>query len=242
MKKIISLMLIGAFFCSPLYAEQTPRGVAADKRVKIVNYDPNNVTRVNAHYGYQTMIVFDSDEIVQNVSIGDALAWQAVPVSNHLFIKPVAGSTTNMTVLTNQRSYNFQLESSNAKVGNTYELKFIYPENIALYQQSAVASSQNIPPTQYNWKYSFTGDKSQAPIQAFDNGKFTYFKFKQCGTSSLPAIFSVDSDRSETLLNYHMEGEYVVINRVAKQFTLRNGGHVTCVFNDAAIGDWKNLS
>ncbi len=242
MTKFFCALLLISLASTPLYAEQTPRGLSADGRIKMVNYDPNNVIRINAHYGYQTMIVFDNEETVQNVSIGDALAWQAVPVSNHLFIKPVAGSTTNMTVLTNLRSYNFQLESSNAKVGHTYELKFIYFGQGSQYTQSAGSSNQNPPLSQYNWKYSYTGDGSQAPTQALDNGKFTYFKFKEMRATSLPAIFSVDSDRTETLLNYHLEGEYLVVNCVANQFTLRNGDHVTSVYNDAALGDWQTIS
>lgn len=241
MKNLIISTALLALIATSVYAEQNPQSMAADYRVKVVNYDPNNVTIIHAHYGYQTMILFDSDETVQNVSLGDALAWQAVPVTNHLFIKPMAASVTNMTVLTNTRSYNFQLESSSDNGGNTYELKFVYPDDIAQYQASAVTSDQNIPPTQCNWKYSYTGDKSQAPIQAFDNGKFTYFKFKQTGSSVLPAIFSVDKDRNETLINYHMEGDYLVINRVAPQYTLRDGTYVTTVYNDALIGDCNRV-
>src|SRR5438477_3969540 len=93
-------------------AASIPRRVAADHRVKVVQYDPNNVVVLKGRYGYQTQITFAPNEAVQSVSIGDSMAWQAVPVSNNLFIKPVAESTTNMTVLTNTNSYNFQLDSS----------------------------------------------------------------------------------------------------------------------------------
>ncbi|WP_218813560.1 TrbG/VirB9 family P-type conjugative transfer protein [Rickettsiella endosymbiont of Dermanyssus gallinae] len=72
-----------------------PRPVAADRHVKTVNYDPNNVVMIHGAYGYQTQIVFAPDEEVQNISIGDSLAWQAVPVKNNLFIKPTAASKTN---------------------------------------------------------------------------------------------------------------------------------------------------
>src|SRR5437764_1405466 len=96
---------------SVAYAVSMPRSVAADHRVKIVQYDPNNIVVLKGRYGYQTQIAFAQNETVQNVSIGDSMAWQAVPVNNFLFVKPVASSKTNMTVLTNQNSYNFQLDS-----------------------------------------------------------------------------------------------------------------------------------
>src|SRR3982751_2251024 len=109
MKKIMTLVclcLIGS-----VYAEVVPRGIATDARVKVVMYDPNNVVLLKEQYGYQTQISFGADETVQSVSVGDSSAWQVVPVNNNLFIKPVAVSKTNMTVLTNLNNYNFQLDS-----------------------------------------------------------------------------------------------------------------------------------
>ena len=34
----------------------------------------------------------------------------------------------------------------------------------------------------------------------------------------------------------------MVVNAVAKQFTLRDGTSVTSVYNDFAIGDWQKIS
>ena len=221
-------------------AASLPRGVAADHRVKVVQYDPNNIVILKGKYGYQTQITFAPNETVQNVSIGDSMAWLAVPVSNHLFIKPVAESTTNMTVLTNTNNYNFQLDSTNAHVSPTYKLQFTYLDGG--YDQTGTSNSvATFDPDKINWKYSFTGDKSLAPIEAFDNGQFTYFKFKSDGMSHLPSVFIVDKNRNETLVNYHMQGKYMIVNAVAKQFTLRDGDDVSSVYNDLAIGDWQRI-
>jgi type IV secretion system protein VirB9 len=222
---------------SLVQAALLPRQVAADQHIKTVNYDPNNVVIIHGHYGYQTQVVFAADEEVQNVSIGDSLAWQAVPVKNNLFIKPTAASKTNMTVLTNVNSYNFQLDSNDTKTSPTYKLQFIYPSGG--YDRSGQSNAIGVcDPTKINWKYSFTGDKRLAPREAFDcNGQFTYFRFN----NNLPAIFMVDKNRQETLVNYHMKGNYVVVNTIAPQFTLRSGRYVTSVYNDAVIGDWQNI-
>lgn len=66
----------------------------------------------------------------------------------------------------------------------------------------------------------------------FDDGEFTYFQFKDIN-ASLPAFFKVDSERRESIINYRTVGDYVVVERVAQMFTLRNGNDVVCVFNDA---------
>ena len=51
----------------------------------------------------------------------------------------------------------------------------------------------------------------------------------------------MDKDKNESLVNYHMQGDYMVVNSVAKQFTLRDGSYVTSVYNDNAIGDWNSV-
>lgn len=206
----------------------------------MVQYDPNNVVVLKGRYGYQTQITFAPNEVVQNASIGDSLAWQAAPVGNHLFIKPVAESKTNMTVLTNANSYNFQLDSSDMSVSPTYKLQFTYLDGgyDQVGNSNAIATFN---PENLNWKYSFTGNRSLVPLEAFDNDQFTYFKFKSDGMSHLPSVFIVDKDRNETLVNYHMQGNYLVVNAVAKQFTLRDGAYVTNIYNDFAIGDWKSI-
>lgn len=241
MKKMITaLLLLTGISSAFLYAESLPRHVAADTRVKVVMYDPNNVVVLKGSYGYQTQITFSPNEIVQNVSIGDSLAWQAVPVNNNLFIKPMTSSKTNMTVLTNTNSYSFQLDSLNPETRPTYKLQFNYPDG-GYDSAGSKNALGTFDPTKVNWKYSFTGERSLAPIEAFDNGQFTYFKFNNDGMSHIPSVFIVDTDKNETLVNYHMQGDYMVIDSMAKQFTLRDGAYVTSVYNDFAIGDWKQV-
>ena len=222
------------------YAISFPRHVAADNHVKVVMYDPNNVVVLQGRYGYQTQITFAPGEIVQSVSIGDSMAWQAVPVNNNLFIKPVASSKTNMSVLTNSNSYSFQLDSLRSQIKPTYKLQFTYPDGS--YDSSGVSNAVgSFDPDKLNWKYSFTGDRSLVPIEAFDNGQFTYFKFNNDGMSHVPSVFIVDKDKNETLINFHIQGEYMVVNSIAKQFSFRDGKSVTSIYNDLAINDWKNI-
>ena len=208
------------------------KSVSADKHVKIVQYDPNNVVILNGEYGYQTQVSFATNEVVQNVSLGDSMAWQTVPVANNLFIKPVAPSKTNMTVLTNLNSYNFELDSEKQNNVPTYKLQFIYKPG----GYNSFGKSNNIAtfdPEKLNWKYSFTGAYDLAPINAFDDGKFTYFKFRNSGSQQIPAIFIIDNKKQESLINYHMKGDYLVVNSVASQFILRDGAVVTKIYNEA---------
>jgi type IV secretion system protein VirB9 len=237
---ISSVLVLSCLSAGISIAASNPHRIAADSHIKVVQYDPNNVVLLNGQYGYQTQITFAPNEVVQNVSLGDSIAWQAVPVGNNLFIKPIASSKTNMTVLTNANSYNFQLDSQQQDGTPTYKLQFVYSQGgfNSSGQSNAVAT---FDPDKLNWKYSYTGDASIAPISMFDNGQFTFFKFKDGGASRMPSVFIVDQHRNETLVNYHMQGGYLVVNSISKQFTLRDGETVATVYNNLAIGDWNKV-
>ena len=84
---------------------------------------------VQGRLGYQSMIEFGQGEQIENVAVGDSAAWQVTPNkrANLLFLKPLMGKArTNMTVVTDQRTYLFDL--SVASSGNTplYNLRFTY--------------------------------------------------------------------------------------------------------------------
>ena len=83
----------------------------------------------------------------------------------------------------------------------------------------------------YNFNYEFTGEPSLAPIKVFDNDEFTYFQFSG-KSSEVPAIFTVDSAGFESLVNFRSAGNYIIVERIAAQFTLRNGNDIVCVYNN----------
>ncbi|NBQ59163.1 MAG: hypothetical protein EBU32_12465 [Opitutaceae bacterium] len=72
-----------------------------------------------------------------------------------------------------------------------------------------------------------------APIQILDDGEFTYVRFARY--DNVPAVFVVDSQKNETLANFRREGEWLVIEKVARQLVFRgyNNTEIACVFNDS---------
>lgn len=271
MKKLIigCLLASSSLACvSPVWAASTPRSVSTDSRMKSVVYNENDVVSLRGYYGYQTTISFAAFEKIQNISIGDSIAWQVVPnkVGNILFVKPVEErATTNMTVITDRRIYTFELTAGQAASPRdsniTYMLKFQYPldsvldftgSNVEIFSSAYASSRPYAPkskiessgisavgaPKDLNFDYSYKGEDNLAPSTVFDNGEFTYFKFRN--TTDLPAIFEVDKERNESVINYHLENGYLVVEGVGRQFTLRHGEDEACVFNDN-FNDAKSL-
>jgi type IV secretion system protein VirB9 len=233
---VVTLTVIGSL--SPALAAQTPASGRLDPRVTSVVYQPNNVVRVFATYGISTMIIFDEDEKFETVALGDTDSWDVVPTDkgNILFVKPKARQvTTNMNVVTTKRIYYLELNDhapeDNKKV---FGIRFVYPEkdlNASLRKEAearaAYPNMAGIDKANVNIDYSFSGDGKLKPSMVFDDGKKTFFKFG----ATVPAIFSVNADFTETLRNFRREGEHLVVDGTATQYTLRSGNQWTCIFN-----------
>lgn len=82
-----------------------------------------------------------------------------------------------------------------------------------------------------NWRYVAEGDRSILPIAVWDNGFSTVFLFP--GNVRVPSIFVVDPDGKEATPNYSVKGDLVEVDTVARQWRLRDGHTVLCVFNEA---------
>jgi len=52
----------------------------------------------------------------------------------------------------------------------------------------------------------------------------------------MPAVFLVDKNGNESIVNFNVQGEYMVVNKTGAQFTLRDGDYATCIFNESYKG------
>lgn len=235
-------LLAGA---APALSESLPKSVAADARIRVVPFQENNVVYLSGMLGVSTMVVFNEDEKVATIAMGDTVAWQAVPDQSKrfIFIKPLeANAVTNMNVITSRRVYNFILRG--LPPGNTrdasFKVVFSYPEDkvtaAQLAQAKANASMPNLQAALshlelLNYDYGYKGSAENKPVSVVDDGTKTFFQF----SGEIPAIFAVKSDGSETLINYRREGDRIVVDKISPQWTLRQGSVTTCIFNRRAI-------
>jgi type IV secretion system protein VirB9 len=101
-------------------------------------------------------------------------------------------------------------------------------------QQAVADRLAAFTPEPRNWAYSMevlTGADDIAPALVFDDGRFTYFSFPP--NREIPAIFYISPAEEETRLNFHMEKEFAVVQRMGRRFVLRLGQAVVGVWNDA---------
>jgi type IV secretion system protein VirB9 len=134
--KITSCFRIGFFACiffavSFSSLAQTP--ITTDSRIRTLVYNPNEVYELKFYYNYQSFIEFAEDEEIEMISIGEAFAWRLTPAGKRLFVRPLEiAAHTNMTIITNKRTYHFDIRSDefNGKADEdlVYTVRFFYPQ------------------------------------------------------------------------------------------------------------------
>lgn len=256
-KSLLTISLVAALGAQNAFAEVTPKSVIADSRIKQVPYQKNNVVPIEGQAFVNTQIIFGEDEVIWDVQGGDEAGWTTHIDKNLpyiLNIKPTLfDSNTNLAVVTSdgdnvKRIYRFHLIMGKAidrsKENATYAVEFVYPDkNKAklkatlnyLQQQKKAILSASKSPADYNWDYSFNGSKSILPVHVFDDGRFTYLQLRP--GQPVPSVFAVDNKAGEeSVVNVRTEGDYLVVQQIAPQLTLRQGEHhVASIFNNSAI-------
>jgi type IV secretion system protein VirB9 len=190
-------------------------------------YDPNGVVELRGALGWQIMIEFADDERIENVSIGDSLAWQVTPNkrAKMLFLKPLLrNASTNMTVVTSQRRYAFSLSTGPRSARTPWVLQFEYPAP----PEVIVPEPVPLPPVALNFGYVRAGHPGVMPTRVWDDGRQTYFEFGP--DTPIPAIFAAGpGKKDESLVNVVTRGRVQVVQQTGPRFILRTGTYFATV-------------
>ena len=237
-KRRVVLGLILCITANAAHAEALPRPGRTDSRVRDVVYNRDNVTAIDASYGTSTMIQLQPDEKIETLALGDSIAWKVEPnrKGDIIFVKPVdKNAISNLNVVTDKRIYSFLLRSNTRPpAGQIYAVRFRFPDDEAsaklldeAKQRAANPNLKDLNIANANSDYGYKGSSVNKPVAVFDDGTKTWFRFE----GETPAIYIVDADRNESLINFRTEGPYVIVDKVSPQWTLRNGQESTCIFN-----------
>ena len=220
-----ALLLVA--FVLEVAAGRPSRAIGADSHVQTIYYNPDTVISLTGAVGWQMMIEFGEDERIENVAIGDSTAWQVTPNkrARMLFVKPLSRkASTNMTVITSQRRYSFNLSVGARQAGTPWIVRFNYP---APPPEPAPPPPPPPPPIKLDFGYSMAGDAALLPSRVWDDGLQTYFEFGE--QTAMPAIFAGGPDKDETLVNVSVRGRVIVVQQRARRFTLRLGKRVATI-------------
>ena len=214
-------------------AEATPQGGPLDIRIRTAVYNENQVYRIETDLRHSTTIHFGAGERFEAVIVGDTESFQVDPIpelGNVLTIKPhVANASTNMTVITNRRTYSFHLREGSIpnRTGMFFEVRFRYPDE---ERRAAGASQPKGFEAPRNYNYRVSGDGDFRPTHIYDDGRYTYFVFPENGRQ--PALFKADDQGRERTVNWTQQGNTVRVLGVNTYWTLRIGDEAICAWRD----------
>lgn len=196
---IVVLLFVAA---SPLAAQTRPEPSGGDARLQTVLYSPDQVVELQVASGYQLTVELSPDERIENIAVGDSAAWQVTPNKrgDHLFVKMASGaSPTNLTVVTDARTYAFTLNPGMGDPAFIVRFKYPVPPPGAAGVNTAAGEA----------RYKLAGTRSLRPASITDDGIHTFLTFAP--DQAMPAIFAVDREGHEHLLNGAMrDGRYVI--------------------------------
>lgn len=247
---IVLLMLLSLVAVAPacVIASVVPQPLGSDPRIRTAGYDTGQVYSLHGVVGYQIDLEFEADERFSGLAAGDIEGVSFVAEGNHLFIKPKAASVqTNLTVITSRRQYQFDYVtdpsgSVAAQRDVMYVVRFTYPPQQGANAQAVGLEQQfaaGVAARSRNLDYWSCGADGLRPRAAWDDGVQTHLDFGP--RAEMPAIFVRNDDGSESLLNFSVEGEEVVIHRVAHRLVLRRGALTACILNRGYDGSGERL-
>ena len=180
---------------------------------------------------------------------------------HHLFVKAKssAGAPNTLAVVTDRRTHSFRFvvlaegDAHSPIYRLTVKAPAVRPAQPTARALPIAAPSMTVPevlpplaarqivaermktkPQVVNTNYTLAeglGSQDIVPSLVFDDGRFTYLRFT--GNRELPAVFHVQGDGSESLVNVRMEDELLVADRVSRRLMLRAGSAVVGLWNES---------
>lgn len=245
---LLAIMSASTLLCSFSHARTFPKSSPLDYRIKSVVYNPLDVVEMNTVIGVSTHIELQDDEIYITHVLGDAAAYMfLVKEGRHIFFKPIAElSDSNLIILTNKRTYNIKINYKQSKSSETYQLTFISgskkdEENKRIIDQQRQQKAFEVERGAYNLEYTMFGDYEISPLNVWDNGEMTFFKFPS--NKDLPTVKMVDDDGEEVIVNRNNVGDssnVVMLHNVAEKWRVRIGNKVLTIYNEKFFENKKD--
>ena len=174
------------------------------------------------------------------VAAGDTVRWiigetdsgMAASARVHILVKPTRPDLdTNLVINTDRRTYHLELHSDQ----KTYmaSVSWAYPEDqlIALRGQNAAAElaapiATGVELGALNFRYSIEGDNPPwRPLRAFDDGRQVFIEFPRgIAQGEMPPLWVIGPSGGAELVNYRVQGNHMIVDRLFAAAELRLGG------------------
>ncbi|WP_313393066.1 P-type conjugative transfer protein TrbG [Sphingobium yanoikuyae] len=163
--------------------------------------------------------------------IGDTVSGSGATARVHILVKPTRPDiATNLIINTDRRTYHVELRAT----ASTYmaSVSWTYPHDalIALQGRNAAAASAapvatGVDVSALNFRYRIDGDRVPwKPVRAFDDSAQVFIEFPAgISQGEMPPLFVTGPAGDAELVNYRVQGRYMVVDRLFAAAELRLG-------------------
>jgi type IV secretion system protein VirB9 len=163
--------------------------------------------------------------------IGDTLSGSGPAQRVHILVKPTRPDlSTNLVINTDRRTYHLELRAT----PGTYmaSVSWIYPQDRLIALRAASEAARAAAPvaagldlSALEFGYTIEGDKPVwRPARAFDDGRQVFIEFPaDIAQGELPPLFVLGESGEAELVNYRVNGRYIVVDRLFGAAELRLG-------------------
>ena len=226
-----------------------PEGAVYQGAIQVFDWSEGALYEVYAAPGEVTDIVLQPGEALAGtgpVAAGDTVRWVIGDTDSgagpgksvHILIKPTGPDLrTNLVINTDRRTYHLELRATPATYMASVSWRYPQGELVAIHQTAppdmpADSVGKGLDVDHLDFRYRIKGPHpSWRPVQAFDDGRQTYIAFPPgVGQGDMPPLFVVGSDgKSTELVNYRVQGQHMVVDRLFQAAELRMGDKKSAV-------------
>lgn len=209
-------------------ARQRPTRDSFNAARQIYTYEPGALYELYTNPNYVSTILLEPGETLNSIAAGDTSRWMVTQSEAEtegdgrtiVLVKPqVTGLRTNIVLITDRRTY---LIEAISQAGSAYaaQVAWSYPRG--------VVSSSGVPSIdRLNFAYRIRTVRGRTPIwtptRVFDDGRRTWIEFTPgVAAADMPPVFVVTGEGAE-LVNYRVQGQRYMIDRVFDRAELRLG-------------------
>lgn len=163
--------------------------------------------------------------------IGDTVSGSGATARVHILVKPTRPDlSTNLVINTSRRTYHLELRAT----ASTYmaSVSWTYPQDQLIALRSANAAAAASAPVAtgldlaaLNFRYRIEGDRVLwKPVRAFDDSAQVFIEFPAgISQGEMPPLFVTGAAGDAELVNYRVQGRYMVVDRLFAAAELRLG-------------------
>lgn len=174
------------------------------------------------------------------VAAGDTVRWVIGDTESgtgptkrvHILVKPTRPDlVTNLVINTDRRTYHVELRSTEKTYMASVSWAYAQDQLIALRRQNAAAVAgtavvSGVDINALNFRYKIEGDTPPwRPLRAFDDGRQVFIAFPTgIGQGEMPPLWVIGPAGGAELVNYRIQGNHMVVDRLFAAAELRLGG------------------